>query len=144
MAKKSKFAFNFKAMEELAANIEAAGGDLQKAADSALKATHGLITPKLGSNIKRHHATGDTEESLERSPRVEWPTPLKAQINIGFDLEDGGWPSIFLMWGTPKRATEMPVDMALRDAAFSPKLKREVAKIQREALEKVLQRLTRG
>lgn len=140
MAKKSKFAFNFKAMEDLAANIEAAGGDLQKAADSALKATHGLITPKLGSNIKRHNVTGETESSLEKSPRVEWLTPLKAQVNIGFDLEDGGWPSIFLMWGTPKMAP----DVALRDAAFSPKVKREVAKIQRQALEKVLQRLTRG
>lgn len=140
MAKKSKFAFNFKAMEELAANIEAADGDLQKAADSALKATHGLITPKLGSNIKRHHATGDTEKSLDKQPHVEWLTPLKAQVNIGFNFEEGGWPSIFLMWGTPKMAP----DVALRDAAFAPKIKREVIKIQREALEKVLQRLTRG
>lgn len=140
MAKKSKFALRFKEMEELAANIEAAGGDLQKAVDSALKATHGLITPRLASNIKRHHATGDTEKSLEKSPKVEWLTPLKAQVNIGFNFEEGGWPSIFLMWGTPKMAP----DAALRDAAFSPKLKREVAKLQQEALEKVLQRLTKG
>ena len=144
MAKKSKFAFNFKEMADLAERIENAGGSLQEACDKALKATHAYITPQLSAGISRHHSSGDTEESLERAPRVEWVSPLKAQVNIGFNLADGGLPSIFLMWGTPKRkASEMPVDIALKNAAFGPKVKREVAKLQREALEAVLQELTR-
>ncbi len=145
MAKKSKFAFRFDEMYDLADRIEKAGGNLQQAADKALRDTHDYITPQLSTGIARHTGgSGDTEKSLVRSPDVEWISPLKAQVNIGFDLADGGWPSIFLMWGTPKRASKMPVDIALRKAAFGPAVKREVARIQREALEAFLQTLTRG
>lgn len=137
MAKKSKFAFNFKEFASLAERIENAGGDLQKAADSALRATHGMITPRLKQNIARHEQTGETKSSLGTAARVVWENPLKAHVDIGFALDNGGLPSIFLMWGTPK----MRPDAALHDAAFGPKIKSEVAKVQRKALETVLKRL---
>lgn len=144
MAKKSKFAFNFEEMASLAEHIENMGGSLQKACDNALKATHEYITPQLSAGISRHHSSGDTEKSLEKAPRVVWETPLKARVSIGFNLADGGLPSVFLMWGTPKRkASQMPVDTALKNAAFGPKVKREVARLQREVLEAVVQELTR-
>lgn len=139
MAKKSKFAFNFKEMKELAARIEEAGGSLEKAADSALKSTHGYITPRLKTAIAGHVQTSDTRDSLEKAARVTWDNPLIAKVDIGFNLKEG-YPSIFLMWGTPKMAP----DMQLRDAAYAPSIKREVAKLQREALQKVLQRLQKG
>lgn len=138
-SKKSKFAFRFDEMSELAAKIEAAGGDLQKAAESALKATHGFITPQLNRGVSRHVQTGETKGSLEKKARVTWVHPMLARVEIGFDLSDGGVPSIFLMWGTPK----MKPDTNLRRAAYGAKVRREVAKIQREALETVLKRLGR-
>lgn len=145
MAKKSKFAFRFDEMEDLAAKIEKMGGSLQAAVDDALRKTHDFITPKLDAGIARHHASGDTEESLVESPSIVWESPLLAKVSIGFDLKDGGLPSIFLMWGTPRRkASNMPVDKALKNAAFGPAVKREVAKIQREALEACLQKILRG
>ena len=140
MAKKSKFAFRFDEMYDLAARIEKAGGNLQQAADKALRDTHDYITPQLSTAIARHVQTGETRDALVQTPKVEWITPLKAQVNIGFDLGAGGWPSIFLMWGTPKMAP----DIKLRKAAFGPSVKREVARIQREALEAFLQTLTKG
>lgn len=140
MAKKSKFAFRFDEMYDLAARIEKAGGNLQQAADKALRDTHDYITPQLSTGIARHVQSGETRDALVQTPKVEWITPLKAQVNIGFDLGDGGWPSIFLMWGTPKMAP----DIKLRKAAFGPSVKREVARIQREALEVFLQTLTKG
>lgn len=140
MAKKSKFAFRFDEMLDLADRIEKAGGDLQQAADKALRDTHSYITSQLSTGISRHVVTGETRDSLVQTPKVEWITPLKAQVNIGFDLADGGWPSIFLMWGTPK----MKPDVKLRKAAFGPAVKREVAKIQKGALEAFLQTLTKG
>ena len=140
MAKKSKFAFRFDEMEALAAKIEKMGGNLQEAADAALRATHDYITPNLSSGIDRHVQTGDTRDSLDRTPEVVWETPLLAKVNIGFDLKAGGWPSIFLMWGTPK----MQPDLNLRKAAYGPAVKREVAKIQREVLEAYLQKILRG
>jgi len=140
VAKKSKFAFRFDEMKVLAAKIEAAGADLQDAADEALKATHDYITPQLSSGIAGHVQSGDTRDSLEKTPQVTWKSPLLAQVNIGFNLADGGWPSIFLMWGTPK----MKPDMSLQRAAFGPKIKREVARIQKEAMEAYLRKVLRG
>ncbi len=140
MAKKSKFAFNFKEFSELAERIEAAGGKLEDVCEEALIATHDLITPQLTTGIARHVQTGVTQGSLEQAANIEWITPLKAQVNIGFDLAGGGWPSIFLMWGTPKMAP----DTALKNAAFGPKIKRQVAEVQRETLQRVLRELTGG
>lgn len=140
MAKKSRFAFRFDEMLDLADRIEKAGGDLQQAADKALHDTHDYITSQLSTGIARHVQTGETRDALVQTPKVEWITPLKAQVNIGFDLGDGGWPSIFLMWGTPKMAP----DIKLRKAAFGPSVKREVARIQQKALEAFLQTLTKG
>lgn len=136
MAKKSKFAFNFDEFARLAERIENLGGDLQKAADESLKASHDIITPGLSQGIARHVDTGATQGSLQSAPRVMWETPLKAHVDIGFDLSKG-WPSIFLMWGTPK----MKADTALKNAAFGPRVKREVADAQRKALEAVVKRL---
>lgn len=137
MAKKSKLAFNFKEFADLAERIENVGGSLEKACEDALLATHDLITPKLASGIASHVQTGATQGSLEQAPHVTWIHPTKAQVNIGFDLAGGGWPSIFLMWGTPKMAP----DTALKNAAFGPKIRREVAGIQRKVLEAVAQNL---
>ena len=139
MAKKSKMAFNFKEMEALADRLEKLGGNLQAACDKALHDTHDYITPNLSSGIARHVATGDTQKSLEKSAHVVWESPLIAYVNIGFDLSKG-WPSIFLMWGTPK----MKPDTSLRNAAFGPKVRREVANIQRAALEEAIKNLTKG
>ena len=139
MAKKSKLAFNFKEMADLADKLERMGGNLQAACDKALHDTHDYITPGLSAGIARHVATGETEGSLERSAHVVWDSPLKAHVNIGFDLSKG-WPSIFLMWGTPK----MKPDTSLKNAAFGPKVRREVANIQRAALEEAIKNLTNG
>lgn len=143
--KKSKWAFRFDEMAELAEKLENMGGDLQKAVDTALKSTHEYITPQLASGIARHDFSGDTAATLEKSPRVEWATPLKARISIGFNLGEGGVPSIFLMWGTPKRkASKMPVDTAFKNSAFGPSVKREVAKLQREAMEAAVEAMKRS
>ena len=143
--KKSKWAFRFDEMTDLAEKLERMGGDLQKAVDTALKSTHEYITPQLSAGIARHHASGDTAKTLEKTPHVEWVTPLKARVSVGFNLKEGGVPSIYLMWGTPKRkASEMPVDIAFRNAAFGPKVQREVARLQREALEAAVEALKRS
>ena len=140
MAKRSKLAFNFDEMYDLAEKLEKAGGNLQAAADRALKATHDYITPNLAAGIQRHVLSGDTKESLDKQGGVVWESPLKAHINIGFNLEEGGLPSVFLMWGTPK----MKNDAKLKSAAFGAKVTREVAAIQRQEMEKALQEITRG
>ena len=130
MAKKSAFAFHFEEMADLAERFENAGGDLQQAADEALRATHDYITPNLGTEIVRHVRSGRTKGSLDKQGGVVWESPLKAYVNIGFNIGAGGLPSIFLMCGTPK----MKADTKLKSAAFGAKTKRKVAEIQKEAM----------
>ena len=144
--KKSKFAFNFEEMEELSEKLERAGGSIQQAADRALKASHAHITKNLDAAIRRHHRTGDTQKTLDKGGGVVWDSEIKAHVNIGFNLETGGVPSIFLMWGTPKRGRHpgMKADAKLKNAAFGAKTKREVAAIQREEMEKALQEFAGG
>lgn len=146
MAKKgkhsrSKFYFNYDAMDDLIEKLDKAGGNLPDTVDRTLKAAHGYITPGLKSGIKRHNVTGDTEKSLQTTGKVVWETPLRAHIRIGFKIGDGGLPSIFLMWGTPKhgRHPGISADTKLKNAAFGAKVKREVAAIQREEFEKAIE-----
>lgn len=134
MGRRSKFAFNFDAMLDLAERIEKAGGSLQEACDEALTQTSDYITRGLQQGITRHVRSGETKGSLRDSPSVRWESELVAYVDIGFDLENGGIPSIFLMWGTPK----MAADAKLKNAAFGGKVKKEVARIQQEALQKFL------
>lgn len=133
----AKLSFNFKEMEELAAKLENMGGNLQEACDKALHDTHDFITEGLAANIPRHVDTGATKGSLEKTAHVEWESPLKASVNIGFNLPAGGWPSIFLMWGTPK----MGADTKLKNAAFGPKVTRQVGELQKKALEEAIKKL---
>lgn len=144
--KKSKFAFNFDEMEDLAAKLDAMGGSIKDAADRSLKATHAHITPNLEAGIRRHELSGDTRKTLVEDGGVVWENSLKAHVNIGFNLEQGGVPSIFLMWGTPKHGKHPGIskDTKLKNAAFGAKVKREVADIQRQEFEKALQAITRG
>lgn len=137
---KSKFSFDFQEFSELIEKLDKAGGNIPAAVESSLKAAHGYITPGLKSGIGRHRLTGDTEKSLQATGQVVWDTPLRAHIRIGFKISEGGLPSIFLMWGTPK----MKPDTKLKAAAFGAKTKREVAEIQRQELEKALQEILRG
>ena len=133
-------------MDDLIEKLDRAGGNLPDAVNRTLKAAHGYITPGLKSGIDRHHASGDTEKSLQTSGEVVWDTPLRAHIRIGFKISDGGLPSIFLVWGTPKHGAHpgMAADAKLKNAAFGAKVKREVAAIQREEFEKAIQEALRG
>lgn len=144
--KKSKFAFNFEEMEDLSARLEKAGGSIQQAADRALKASHAHITKNLSAAIRRHHKTGDTEKTLDKGGGVVWENEFKARVNIGFNLQAGGVPSVFLMWGTPKHGKHpgIKADAKLKNAAFGAKTKREVAAIQRQEMEKAVQEIAGG
>lgn len=134
MGRRSKFSFNFDEMLALAERIEKAGGSLQEACDKALTQTSDYITRGLQQGIKQHVRSGETQGSLRQSPSVRWESELVAFVDIGFDLDNGGIPSIFLMWGTPK----MAADAKLKNAAFGGKVKKDVARIQQEALQKFL------
>ena len=143
---KTMFSFDYEELGDLIEKFDKAGGDIPEAVERALKAAHAYITPRLKTEIARHHVSGDTEKSLQTSGNVVWDTPLRAHIRIGFRISEGGLPSIFLMHGTPKHGKHpgITADKKLKNAAFGAKIRREVAAIQREEIEKLLQAMRRG
>ena len=132
MARK-RLTLNFDGMDEIIAQYEAMGGNVKNAAEAALKATHAVVTPKLQAAISPHYETGATEGSLSRSPEIEWDG-TKAAVPVGFKIRNGGLPSIFLMYGTPR----MQPDKALYNAIYGAATLREVSQKQAEAFDKTM------
>ena len=94
----------------------------------------------LMSLLAPHRKTGDTEKSLDKNPTVEW-YGYEASENVGFHISEGGLPSIFLMYGTTVFGQpHIDPDKELHDAIYGTKTKKEVHKIQREVMEKAIER----
>ncbi len=101
MAKKMRLEFT--GFEEYAERLDKLGGDLKKTTEKALIETHKLLTPKVEEAFKRHDVkySHDTMKSLKKDPKVEWSGSVAA-IGVGFKISEGGFPSIFIMYGTPR------------------------------------------
>lgn len=143
----NKLSLDFKGFEEMIAEIDGMGGDMQRAVDGALKQTKSFVTGQLEQEIGKHRRTGRTEASLDKDMSVEWDGTT-ASIDVGFHIRDGGLASVFLMYGTPRHGpvgkrgghpgTEQ--DRALYDAIYGSRTKRQIKKLQEEAVRKVLKR----
>lgn len=122
---KNKFGVTFEGFEELMAKLDALDGDLKKVTNECLDVAHEIITPKLHQAMKKHYQTGDTEKSIVDHSSVKWEG-MTANVDVGFKIRNGGLPSIFLMYGTPR----MKKDTALYNAVYGKKVKDEIAKMQ--------------
>lgn len=101
----NKFALNFDGFLRLAEQIDSLhAGALKRATENALKATGEYVTAEVDKAVAtskfNFNRTGKTKASIVRNQSVEWHG-TKASITAGFDLENGGLPSVFLMYGTP-------------------------------------------
>ena len=143
------FGILFDGFEELAEILDRNSKDLKKATNEALEETHKLITPKIHNVMEKHHDTGDTEKSIIDEPLINWQGS-KATVHIGFDLKNGGFPSIFLMYGTKPHEIwnqyggnlgghpGMPKDTELFNAIKGTRTKKEIAEKQREVMNKYI------
>lgn len=108
MAKKMRLEFT--GFEEYAERLDKLGGDLKKTTEKALIETHKLLTPKVEEAFRRHDVkySHDTMKSLKKDARVEWDGSVAA-IGVGFKISEGGFPSIFIMYGTPRMQPDKKV-----------------------------------
>lgn len=133
MSKKSKkkFELDFEGIDILSKRFEDMGGDLKALSNKALQETHAYVTPKIEQAMSaspyNFNRTGKTKGSLKRKADVKWEGNV-ASVGVGFDIEKGGLPSIFLMHGTPTIAP----DRNLYNAVFSSKTKKEVQELQKD------------
>lgn len=108
MAKKMRLEFT--GFEEYAERLDKLGGDLKKTTEKALIETHKLLTPKVEEAFRKHDVkySHDTLASLKKDARVEWDGSVAA-IGVGFKISEGGFPSIFIMYGTPRMQPDKKV-----------------------------------
>lgn len=139
MAGKNKIGLQFEGFDELAAQFEQLGGDLRSATENALKASKQAVTPGIDQAINKHRLTGDTERSLDKKIRVEWEGTT-ASIDIGFHISQGGLPSVFLMYGTPR----VKKDTKLYNSIYGSKVKKQIAEVQKEVFQKMIARRMGG
>lgn len=135
----NKMGLEFKGFDEVIANYEAAGGNVQRAVDGALKQSKQLVTSQLQQAIRRHRRTGQTEASLDKNMTVQWDAYI-ASVDVGFHIRQGGLASVFLMYGTPR----VPKDQALYNAVYSSRTKNQIKKLQEQAVNKAIQRTLGG
>ena len=134
MANKTRIEFD--GFEEVIARLTKLDGDIKSVTEKALRETHKVITHKAETAIAPHKETGATEKSLKRNAEIEWAGTL-ASVETGFSIRQGGLPSIFLMYGTPR----MKKDQNLYNAFFGNKTRKEVMELQEKLFYDEIRRL---
>lgn len=143
---KTKLTMDFPGLEEYAYKLEKLGKDLKKIAGEALKESAQYVTDNLERDIKPHKRTGATEKSLIKNAPVEW-SGMRASIDVGFDIINGGLPSIFLMHGAKPHSprgknqpgrSRTPQDKKLYDDVYGSKTKKKIKEIQENVFAKAI------
>ena len=135
MAVKMKILFD--GFADLAAAIDRAGLDLKPAVDEALVKTQELIQSNLtsaaapyASKGRKGYATGKMYGTIIDDHAVTWSGAI-ASVDVGFRIsDDGGWHSLFIMYGTAK----MQKDTAVFNAIKGTATKNAIAKLQEEVM----------
>lgn len=136
----TKFGFDYSQFSDLLKSLDQVDGRLKQGIDKALVDTKRNITPHLEQAMSKHRRTGRTAGSLDKSYTVDWSGNV-ASIDIGFHIRQGGLPSIFLMYGTPRHAPSngyTPRDTNLYNAIYGRAAKAKIKEAQEEALRSVL------
>lgn len=135
-----KIGLNFKGWDKLMEDlVKMSSRGAEEAARKALEESHEYVTDKLKDAIRDHVATGDTKESLRKEAKVD-KVGNTLTVPIGFEIYRGGFPSIFLMYGTPR----MNKDQALYDAIYGRKTRKNLGEIQEKILTDALREYTGG
>lgn len=125
----AKLTIEFDGFEKMIKELNKLEGDVEKAAEEGLAKAKAHVSEKLTRAMQKHFQTGATVRSLDTSSKATW-IGKTAEIKVGFNIDKGGLPSIFLMYGTPRMAK----DVTLYSAIFGSKTKREVKDILEQSL----------
>lgn len=138
MAGQKKIGLDLSELEDYIARFEGYENELKRAIEAALLATKREITSNLQEDMKKHRQTGITEAALNKEYKVQWEG-TRATIKLGFKFPDG-FPSIMLMYGTPRMAK----DRKLYNDIYGATTRNKAKQLQAEAMEKVLRRIGGG
>ena len=151
MARK-RFGIQFKGFSEMIANYQKLGGDTKRIVEECLEVVPEMVNPNLESDMARHRRTGRTVRSLSKDAQVIW-SGTKAQIPVGFKYREGGFPSIFLMYGTARHAPYnqygrgngtnkgMDADRKLYNDIYGAAIQRRIADKQEEIFTQAIKKI---
>lgn len=142
----NKVTMDFKVFEKYAEQFDRLGGDVQAAATQVLQNAHDMITPEVQRVMMKHNKTHKTERAILRNSRVEWSGNL-GSIGIGFDLANGGFASIYLMYGTPRHAPGHPgtnADQELYDAIYGSRTRSQMKQMTEKVMQRAIQKRLGG
>ena len=129
-------------LESMITSLEKAGADVKKSIDAVQKAskkavTDALIKDTVKGNFpaKGKYSTGQLARSIDKDYNVKWQGYV-AEVNVGYDFKKSGMESIMLMYGTPR----MKKAQKLYNDIYGSRIRKEIAEIQQEALNKILER----
>lgn len=131
-----KLNIEFKGFDEIVKRLTNLEGNVKKTTENALKESKRIVHNNLEAAMQKHNQTHETVESLDNKSGVKW-TGGVGTIYVGFNIKEGGLPSIFLMYGTPR----MKKDQKLYNAVYGKKIRDEVMKLQEETFYNEIRRL---
>lgn len=146
---RNKLTIDFKGFKEYYETLDKLNRDTKKVTAEALKKSFEEVTPGIQSAISVHHRTGETQGSLVKNADIKWNGDV-GSVDVGFDITNGGLPSIFLMYGTPRHMGSnqygkhghtvggVPQDMTLYNSIYGTSTKNRVRKVQKEVFDKAL------
>lgn len=130
---KNKIGLEFSGWKELLEKLDMSGGDIEEAVEKSLEVASKTVSTKISQDMKRHHRTGRTEKSIIQNPEIEWEGKT-ANVGIGFDFNEGGLTSVFLMYGTPRSKP----DRKIYNDIYGAKVKKEIGEKQEEIFQAML------
>lgn len=130
-------------VSELLQNIEAAGGKADKAVKKAVDASLEYVGMKMQLFMMEHRETGETYLSFEQKKAssrsaskvddVKYKSKGSVVVgNVGYNIEKGGLPAIFLDVGTPKQKPYFFRYYAIEES------RQQIEEIQRATLNEIL------
>lgn len=133
-------------MERMIKSFDKAGVEVKKGTENILKASKKVVTDALVRDsvkanypAKGKYSTGRLAKSIDKDYSVKW-AGLTAEVDVGYDFDKSGIESIVLMYGTPR----MKKAQKLYNDIYGSKVKKEIAEIQQDTLNKILERTVSG
>lgn len=129
-------------LESMISSLEKAEANVKDAIDAVQKASKKVVTDALVRDTvkgnfpaKGRYSTGQLAKSIDKDYDVKWQG-FTAEVNVGYDFKKSGMESIMLMYGTPR----MKKAQKLYNDIYGNGIRKEIAEVQQEALNKILER----
>lgn len=130
---KNKITLSFDGLEEYLQRLENLEKDVRPVVEESLRESKRLVHQGIGMAMAPHNKTYRTIKSLVKGDKVDW-TGSVASIDVGFDIENGGMASIYLMYGTPKMAK----DQKLYNSIYGTSTRKKVAELQKKLFQEAV------